>query len=99
MDNRPLKLAKLIHDTSSEQPETSDKNHAEHESVVEQACNEQGIMLEHKKHGMASRMISIGIIDHDSKCFEASHCRASGYEVNLKTMQHVDETDVIPDLI
>jgi hypothetical protein len=99
MDNRPLKLAKLIHDTSSEQHETSDLNHAEHESVVEQACNELGIMLEHKMNVMASRMISIGIIDHDSKCFEAFTCRPSGYEVSLKTMQHVDETDVILDLI
>ena len=72
---------------------------AEHESVVEQACNELGIMLEHKMHVMSSRMISIGIIDHNSKCFEAFTCRTSGYKVNLKTMQHVDETDVIPDLI
>jgi hypothetical protein len=111
MDNIPLKLAKLIHDTSGEQPESSNKNHAEHQSVVEQACNEQGIMLEHKKHGMASKMISIGIIDFDSKCFEAFTRSPSGYGSNFKhvhrsfgsasseTIQHIEETDVIPDLV
>ena len=120
MDDRPFKLAKLKHDTSSDAHNTSDKKHAELETDVEEICNkllsslhpkECVFPIEHKIHNMAFCMSFIANMENDSKCFESFTQGPAGSESNFKhihrsfgpdtseKIQHIKETDLIPDLV